>query len=95
MSGPEQQDPVLTRRARVAKLTETGQRVGYALFALAIVLFVIAATTNFSRPLVAGITACLVIGSLVLAPAIVFAYAVKAAEREDREDRDHRPGSSG
>ena len=31
------------------------------------------------------IIACLVVGSIVLAPAIVFGYAVKAAEREDRE----------
>ena len=31
------------------------------------------------------IVGCLVAGSLVLAPAIVFGYAVKAAEREDRE----------
>ena len=28
---------------------------------------------------------CLIVGSLVLAPAIVFGYAVKAAERDDRE----------
>jgi hypothetical protein len=31
------------------------------------------------------IVAALLIGSVVLAPAIVFGYAVKAAEREDRE----------
>jgi hypothetical protein len=80
-------DPVLARRARVAKLTENGQRVGYALFGLAIVLFVVAALTTFNGALVAGITACLAVGSLVLAPAIVFGYAVKAAEREDRERR--------
>jgi len=28
---------------------------------------------------------CLVIGSLLLAPSIVLGYAVKAAERDDRE----------
>jgi len=78
-------DPVLAQRARVAKLTETGQRVGYALFGLAIALFIVAAATQFSGLLVVGITACLAIGSLVLAPAIVFGYAVKAAEREDRQ----------
>ena len=31
------------------------------------------------------ITVCLVVGSILLAPAIVLGYAVKAAEREDRE----------
>jgi hypothetical protein len=35
--------------------------------------------------MVSLIVACLVVGSIVLAPAIVFAYAVKAADREDRE----------
>ena len=32
-----------------------------------------------------GIVTSLVVGSIVLAPAIVFGYAVKAAERDDRE----------
>jgi hypothetical protein len=29
---------------------------------------------------------CLIAGSVVLAPAIVFAYAVKAADRADRDN---------
>ena len=32
-----------------------------------------------------AIIGCLVVGSIVLAPAIVFGYAVSAAERDDRE----------
>ena len=78
-------DPVLQRRARIARLTELGQRVGYALFALAIVVFVIGFVVGYSDALVAIIVASLAVGSVVLAPAIVFGYAVKAAEREDRE----------
>jgi hypothetical protein len=78
-------DPVLARRARIAKLVEIGQRLGYGLFGLAIVLFVVGFVAGYSGPLVAVIVASLVVGSLVLAPAIVFGYAVKAAEREDRE----------
>ena len=31
------------------------------------------------------VVASLVVGSIILAPAIVFGYAVKAAERDDRE----------
>jgi hypothetical protein len=80
-----QPDPVLARRARIAKLTELGQRVGYSLFALAIVLFIVGFVGGYSDPLVTAIVASLGVGSAVLAPAIVFGYAVKAAEREDRE----------
>ena len=78
-------DPVLARRARIARLTEIGQRTGYALFGLAIVLFVIGFVVGFSDPIVVVVVTCLLVGSVVLAPAIVFGYAVKAAEREDRE----------
>jgi hypothetical protein len=85
-------DPVLARRARVARLTETGQRIGYGLFGVSIVLFFVAAATRFGSLLVVAITASLIVGSLVLAPAIVFGYAVKAAEREDRENERRRPG---
>ena len=78
-------DPVLARRARIARLTELGQRVGYGLFGLAIVLFIVGFVGGYSDLLVSMIVASLGIGSAVLAPAIVFGYAVKAAEREDRE----------
>ena len=78
-------DPVLARRARIAKLTELGKRVGYGLFGLAIVLFFVGFFGSYSDALVAVIVASLGVGSVVLAPAIVFGYAVKAAEREDRE----------
>lgn len=73
------------RRARIAKLVEIGQRVGYALFGLAIVLFFVAFFAGPTKGLTSAIIACIVVGSLILAPAIVFAYAVKAAETEDRE----------
>jgi hypothetical protein len=84
VSDPEP-DPVLARRARIARLTELGQRVGYALFGLAIVVFVVGFVAGYSDFLVAVIVTSLAVGSAVLAPAIVFGYAVKAAEREDRE----------
>jgi hypothetical protein len=76
---------MLVRRARIARLTEAGQRLGYALFGVAVVLFIIGAISGFSSPITVGVTVCLAAGSVVLAPAIVFGFAVKAAEREDRE----------
>jgi len=85
VNGVPSNDPVLARRARIAKLTELGQRVGYGLFGAAIVLFIVGFVGGYSDLLVAMIVTSLGVGSAVLAPAIVFGYAVKAAEREDRE----------
>ena len=78
-------DPVLARRARIARLVAIGQRVGYLAFALAVILFVIGFASELTDALVAVIVTCLVVGSIVLAPAIVFGYAVRAAERDDEE----------
>jgi hypothetical protein len=76
-------DPVLDRRARIARLVALGTRTGYGLFAVAIVLFVVGFATTFTTWITSAIVGCLVAGSLVLAPSIVFGYAVRAAERDD------------
>jgi len=81
-------DPTLARRARIARLTRAGQRAGYALFGAAIVVFAVGAASGFTAVEAGLVVACLVAGSVVLAPAIVFSYAVRAAEREDRLRRD-------
>lgn len=78
-------DPVLERRRRIARLVRAGQRVGYGLFGLAIALFVVGLVAGFGGAVTPGIVTSIVVGSIVLAPAIVFGYAVKAAEREDRQ----------
>jgi hypothetical protein len=80
-----QHDPVLARRARIARLVEIGQRVGYGLFGLAIVGFGFGFVQGYTDTLTTLIIGALLVGSAVLAPAIVFGYAVKAAERDDRE----------
>lgn len=77
-------DPVLARRAQIARWVALGQRVGYSLFAIAIVAFVVGFISGFENGHINVIVPCLVIGSLILAPAIVFGYGVKAAERDDR-----------
>ncbi len=78
-------DPVLVRRAQIAKIISLAQRVGYLLFGLFMVLVIIGFITHFTSALTSAATACLVLGSLVLAPAMFFAYTIKAADREDRE----------
>ena len=71
------------RRRRIAQLTATGQRLGYLLYLAAAALFFTGFATSFRSPLVTAIIVCLVVGSLILAPAIIFSYAVRAANRED------------
>lgn len=78
-------DPVRERRARIARIVSLGLRLGYGLFLLAMVLFVIGLVVGYTDGLVSVIVFSLVIGSMVLAPAIVFNYAVRAAERDDIE----------
>ena len=78
-------DPVRVRRQQIAHWTLIANRVGYLLFALAIALFVIAFAVGFSSAMATTIIVSMVIGSILLAPAIVLGYAVKAAERDDRE----------
>lgn len=78
-------DPVRARRARISRIATIGQRLGYALFGIAAVAFFVGLATSFTDPLVLTIEVGLFAGSVVLAPSIVAAYAVKAAEREDRE----------
>ena len=76
-------DPVRARRAAVAKWNTIAMRVGYALFLVAIVMFFVALATSFSQGKVTVITTSMIIGSALLAPAIVVGYAVKAAEKDD------------
>jgi hypothetical protein len=83
-------DPVLVRRRQLARAAELAQRVGYALFGVAIVLFVVGFAVGLTGGLVIAIVVALGVGSVLLAPAIVVGYAVKAADREDRERRTAR-----
>jgi hypothetical protein len=78
------QDPVLARRARISRLVDLAQRVGYSLWLVAIVVFVAGAVTDFRPAMVTIVVGCLAVGSALLAPAIVIGYGVKAADREDR-----------
>lgn len=78
-------DPVRARRAQVAKWTLLANRLGYLLLAFAVAVFVIAFVVGFSAPMAAVIIVSMVVSFVLLAPSIVLGYAVKAAERDDRE----------
>jgi hypothetical protein len=78
-------DPVLVRREQVRHWALLANRIGYCLFAVAVAVFVIGFVIGFTGALVTIVVAAMVAGSILLAPAIVLGYAVKAADRDDRE----------
>jgi hypothetical protein len=78
-------DPVRARRQTVARWTRLANRVGYLFFGIAIVTFVVGFIVSFNGAVSAIVIGSMIAGSALLAPAIVLGYAVKAAERDDRE----------
>jgi hypothetical protein len=84
-SAAKANDPVRAKRRKIAKYTLLANRIGYLFYALAIATFVIGFAVSFNSAVSAIVIGSLIIGSILLAPAIVLGYAVKAAERDDRE----------
>lgn len=78
-------DPVLVRRARIASMVSLGKRVGYGLYLVAIVGFAVIIARKPTDLLSAIVITSLIVGSIILIPAIIFGYGVRAAEREDRQ----------
>ena len=77
-------DSVLVRRAQITKLVGMGKRIGYGLYLVAIVGFVLAFVQGQSDTWVVIVIVSMLVGSVFLLPAIIFGYGVKAAEREER-----------
>jgi len=78
-------DPVRARRAQVARWTKLANQLGWACFGVAVAAFALTFAVGFSGGMSALIIGAVVAGTVLLAPAIVLGYAVKAAERDDRE----------
>jgi hypothetical protein len=78
---------VRARRDRAARLASSARRAGYGLLVLAGVVFAVGLAWRLTTVVTVIVMACLVAGSVVLAPAIVVGYGVRAAEREEREER--------
>lgn len=78
-------DLVRARRQKVAKYTLLANRIGYLFYAVAVATFVIGFAVSFNGLVSGVVIGSLVIGSVLLAPAIVLGYGIKAAERDDRE----------
>jgi heme/copper-type cytochrome/quinol oxidase subunit 3 len=76
---------VRARRARYDRASRLGQRAGYVCYLVAVIAFFVGFATSYSTAFVAVIVGGLAVGSILLLPSIIVGYAVKAAEREDRE----------
>jgi hypothetical protein len=80
-------DPVVARRARIARNVSRARSVGYLALLVSMVSFVIALVTDFPSVWVNLSIGALVAACLILPVPIVLGYGVRAAEREDRERR--------
>jgi hypothetical protein len=77
-------DPVRAQREKVRTLVSYGIRSGTALFGIATTLLILGLLLGLNRVITGLVLACIILGSIALAPALVFHYGVKAADREDR-----------
>lgn len=79
-------DPIRVKRAKVADLVSKGIRLGSGLYVVASIVFFVGFATGFTEPQVWIIIILMVIGSALLAPALVVKYGVKNAERIDQRE---------
>jgi hypothetical protein len=77
-------DPVLARRARIARIAALGKRLGYLALGVAIVSFGAGVLTDFAPWTVVVSTTGLVLACIILPVPIVLGYGVRAAAREER-----------
>ncbi len=79
-------DPVLTRRRKIARGVKLAKRIGYLALGIAVVTFFIGSVTSFPQGLVSISIGGLIVACLILPLPIVLGYGIKAAEREDRDN---------
>ena len=82
-------DALASQRRLVSRFVKIGKRVGYSLWLIAIILFFVLFATDFDGPLVTVVIVTLIVGSIILLPSIVLSYGVRAAEREDRHQKEN------
>lgn len=84
-SGPVH-DPVLVKRALISNWAKRATNLGYSLFGVSMVTVIWGVVVDFT-PIASRIaTISLIGGCIVLAPAILVQYSVKAAVRDERDN---------
>jgi len=81
--GTAEEDPILAKRAQFSTAADWGKKLGYSLFGLAMVAFFVGLFTSFNDAWGWIMIGSLILGSVLLLPAIIIGYAVKAAYRDD------------
>jgi len=84
VTGHQAEDPVLRTRARARTIANIGKRFGYSCYFSALVLFLINFYASSSSLWTSLTVASIILGSVLLAPAIILGYAANAAEREEQ-----------
>ena len=78
-------DPILVKRALISSWAKRATNLGYLLFGVSMVAVVWGVVVDFTPNMSRIATTALISGCIVLAPAILVQYSVKAAVREERE----------
>ncbi|MCH2409033.1 MAG: hypothetical protein MK190_07585 [Acidimicrobiales bacterium] len=85
MTNSDDANSLLIRRQQASLIANTGRKIGYSIFFLSLIIFAIGLTVEFNNLVARTLTVLLILGSIVLAPSILLHYAVRGAEREEKE----------
>ncbi|MBT68633.1 MAG: hypothetical protein QF837_03305 [Acidimicrobiales bacterium] len=85
MTSSSDSNSLAIRRKQASLIANTGRKIGYSIFFLALIIFAIGFTVEFNNLVAKTLTVLLIVGSIVLAPSILLHYAVRGAEREEKE----------
>ena len=85
MTNSDDANSLLIRRQQASLIANTGRKIGYSIFFLSLIIFAIGLTVEFNNLVASTLTVLLILGSIVLAPSILLHYAVRGAEREEKE----------
>ena len=85
MKNSDDSNSLMLRRQQASLIANTGRKIGYSIFFLSLIIFAIGLTIEFNNLVARTLTVLLILGSIVLAPSILLHYAVRGAEREEKE----------
>ena len=85
MTNSDDANSLLIRRQQASLIANIGRKIGYSIFFLSLIIFAIGLTVEFNNLVARTLTVLLILGSIVLAPSILLHYAVRGAEREEKE----------
>ena len=85
MTSSDNSRSLLMRRQQASLIANTGRKIGYSIFLLSLIIFAVGLTVEFNNLVAKTLTVLLIAGSVVLAPSILLHYAVRGAEREEKE----------